>query len=364
MASKAKKSDENKVKKIKARPAWDDSTSDVSALKATKEELERRKRIHQSHNRLGEPTEEGLASPSTSASPSASTMSLLLNPTPEAIKRRSAILKEIIGNSNDLRRVLARSDKAIDQVKDKFGDDPKRFTGVPNLTAAPTTFSPRQRWTSWSQPDVALRVYHCRCRAALQDSFNPPSVLFSPAGIKDERLAQLPQLALNEKDDFTDGSMEESAVEASPPHYMPSLSSNDLSVVMESLEKEISAYEEATGKPARPLSQFPKGNAQSLTGFTATLVDSLARLTKYLKESQVQLDFEVKVRGQLLMTLEQQQALIDTLSSDVLRVQEELLGYVHQFHEHRIQSEKQTMELQDKVDALLGAKAGDAVASS
>eukprot|EP00118_Oscarella_pearsei_P009531 m.55249 g.55249 ORF g.55249 m.55249 type:complete len:189 (+) comp34452_c0_seq23:325-891(+) len=166
-------------------------------------------------------------------------MSLLLNPTPEAIKRRSAILKEIIGNSNDLRRVLARSDKAIDQVKDKFGDDPKRFTGVPNLTAAPTTFSPRQR-------------------AALQDSFNPPSVLFSPAGIKDERLAQLPQLALNEKDDFTDGSMEESAVEASPPHYMPSLSSNDLSVVMESLEKEISAYEEATGKPARPLSQFPK----------------------------------------------------------------------------------------------------------
>eukprot|EP00118_Oscarella_pearsei_P009527 m.55157 g.55157 ORF g.55157 m.55157 type:complete len:53 (+) comp34452_c0_seq12:56-214(+) len=48
MASKAKKSDENKVKKIKARPAWDDSTSDVSALKATKEELVVLLRIYKS----------------------------------------------------------------------------------------------------------------------------------------------------------------------------------------------------------------------------------------------------------------------------------------------------------------------------
>ncbi|XP_065834930.1 spindle and centriole-associated protein 1-like [Oscarella lobularis] len=325
MASKLKRSHEKKSRKPKEKPPWDETTSDVLSLRATQDELERRKQIHQSHNRSRQPIESRPLLTTTPLTPNK--MSQLLNPTPDAIRRRSAIMKEIIGSSNQLRHVLARADRELGDVKDRFGDDPRRYTGIPSLTAAPTSFSPRQR-------------------ATLQDSFNPPSVLFSPAGVRDDRLDRLPQPALND-----DENEEQENDPGSSPSRPLLPSSDDLAVVMDDLEKEIRAYEEATGRPSNESSK--ECDKRSLIGFTATLVDSLARLTRYLKESQLQLAFEVKVRGQLVATLEQQQGLIDTLSSDVLHVQEELLGYVNECREQRNQAEMRTKELQDKVDALL-----------
>ncbi len=40
-----------------------------------------------------------------------------------------------------LQDVLAKSDKALAVVRDLFGDDPRKYRGLPNVTAAPNNSS-------------------------------------------------------------------------------------------------------------------------------------------------------------------------------------------------------------------------------
>ena len=68
--------------------------------------------------------------------------------------------------SLQLQHVLARSDHMLSQVKDMFGDDPRRYTGIPTLTAAPTTLLSKERYSKTSlQPK-------CNCKHILWGLFN------------------------------------------------------------------------------------------------------------------------------------------------------------------------------------------------
>jgi spindle and centriole-associated protein 1 len=70
----------------------------------------------------------------------------------------------------------------LSQVKDMFGDDPRRYTGIPTITAAPSTLAPKER-------------------ATLQDMPVPLSALYSPAGIRNESDTSISRPALNDLED-------------------------------------------------------------------------------------------------------------------------------------------------------------------
>ncbi|XP_074641391.1 spindle and centriole-associated protein 1-like [Tubulanus polymorphus] len=54
-----------------------------------------------------------------------------------AEKKKVALLKEVLHDQEEFHDVISRSDKTIAMVKDLFGDNPRRYTGFPNVTIAP-----------------------------------------------------------------------------------------------------------------------------------------------------------------------------------------------------------------------------------
>ncbi|KAG8431751.1 hypothetical protein GDO86_020099 [Hymenochirus boettgeri] len=116
-------------KKTQARKEWDSSVNDLTVYRATNEELEQRREIHKSknqwaarwelHNKVKKKEHRG---------------------TPDLLENtRLALMKEILSDQYLMNDVLERSDKALAIVKDLFGDAPRRHTGFPNVTIAPSS---------------------------------------------------------------------------------------------------------------------------------------------------------------------------------------------------------------------------------
>ncbi|KAM5281906.1 spindle and centriole-associated protein 1 [Ctenodactylus gundi] len=102
---------------------------------------------------------------------------------------------------------------------------------------------------------------------------------------------------------------------------LPSSRASSLDVLkhmIHEVEHEMEEYERGTGREVRG----PQGG-QGLTGFTLSLVSSLCRLVRYLKESEVQLRKEVETRRQLEQVLGDHQELIDALTAEILFLREE-----------------------------------------
>ncbi|XP_078575453.1 uncharacterized protein LOC144861425 isoform X2 [Branchiostoma floridae x Branchiostoma japonicum] len=116
-------------------PPWDDTTSDLSVHKATDEEVKHRHEVHQSKNldviRL---ENQKMMIQKARARPK----------TPSTVeKRKAALLREVLYDHSQLQDVLSKSDRVMAVVRDLFGDDPKRYTGFPNVTKAPDNPSGR-----------------------------------------------------------------------------------------------------------------------------------------------------------------------------------------------------------------------------
>ncbi|XP_072172600.1 uncharacterized protein [Diadema setosum] len=121
-------------KKQRRLPKWDDTTSDLTVHKLSREELERRHKVHQSSNI--EAVREQLRR-----------QALI-----KARKERSqsegsqvGLLREILYDEKQLNDALAHSDRVMSVVKDLFYDDPKRLRGMPNVTRAPGADGERRR---------------------------------------------------------------------------------------------------------------------------------------------------------------------------------------------------------------------------
>ncbi|XP_010628398.1 spindle and centriole-associated protein 1 isoform X2 [Fukomys damarensis] len=84
------------------------------------------------------------------------------------------------------------------------------------------------------------------------------------------------------------------------------------------VEQQMEDYERCTGREVTGLQ-----GGQGLTGFTLSLVSSLCRLVRYLKESEVQLRKEVETRQQLEQVLGDHRELIDALTAEILLLREE-----------------------------------------
>ncbi|XP_075118621.1 spindle and centriole-associated protein 1 isoform X1 [Leptodactylus fuscus] len=119
-------------KRAQVRQAWDSSIHDLGVHRATPEELAHRHEIHKSKN-------QSLAQWELKKKSLKKEWRRQNGGTPDPLEdRRLALMMEILSDQYQMKDVLERSDRAMAVVKDLFGDAPRRHTGFPNVTMAPS----------------------------------------------------------------------------------------------------------------------------------------------------------------------------------------------------------------------------------
>ncbi|XP_063812877.1 spindle and centriole-associated protein 1 isoform X2 [Pseudophryne corroboree] len=119
-------------KKAAQRQEWDSSVQDLTVHRATPQELEHRHEIHKSKNQYQAQLDlqkRELMKKMRKQHGSSS------DPWEE---KRLALMMEILSDQYQMKDVLERSDRTMAVVKDLFGDAPRRRTGFPNVTMAPS----------------------------------------------------------------------------------------------------------------------------------------------------------------------------------------------------------------------------------
>uniref|UniRef100_A0A9L0TDQ8 Spindle and centriole-associated protein 1 n=1 Tax=Equus caballus TaxID=9796 RepID=A0A9L0TDQ8_HORSE len=119
-----------KKKKTPVKQEWDNTVNDLTAHRATPEDLIRRHEIHKSKNRAlvhWELQEKALRRKWKKQKPEVSNLE----------KRRLSLMKEILSDQYQMQDVLEKSDHLMAAAKDLFVDFPRRRTAFPNVTVAP-----------------------------------------------------------------------------------------------------------------------------------------------------------------------------------------------------------------------------------
>nr|XP_035963059.1 spindle and centriole-associated protein 1 isoform X1 [Halichoerus grypus] len=124
---------------------------------------------------------------------------------------------------------------------------------------------------------------------------------------------------------------------------LPNSNSSSLDVLkhmINEVEHEMEEYERWTGREVKGLQ-----GSQGLTGFTLSLVSSLCRLVRYLKESEVQLRKEVETRQQLEQMLGDHRELIDALTAEILLLREENTATQARLQQYMVTTDEQLIWL-------------------
>ncbi|XP_040836407.1 spindle and centriole-associated protein 1 isoform X1 [Ochotona curzoniae] len=124
---------------------------------------------------------------------------------------------------------------------------------------------------------------------------------------------------------------------------LPSSSNSSLDVLkhmIHEVEHEMEEYERWTGREVKGLQ-----SGQGLTGFTLSLVSSLCRLVRYLKESELQLRKEVETRQQLEKVLGDHRELIDALTSEILLLREANTTIQARLQQYMVSTDEQLISL-------------------
>ncbi|XP_016055711.1 PREDICTED: spindle and centriole-associated protein 1 isoform X2 [Miniopterus natalensis] len=110
--------------------------------------------------------------------------------------------------------------------------------------------------------------------------------------------------------------------------------------MMHEVEHEMEEYERSTGREVKE----PQ-SSQGLTGFTLSLVSSLCRLVRYLKESELQLRKEVETRQKLEQVLGDHRELIDALTAEILLLREENTATQARLQQYMVTTDEQLISL-------------------
>ncbi|XP_040606723.1 spindle and centriole-associated protein 1 isoform X4 [Mesocricetus auratus] len=124
---------------------------------------------------------------------------------------------------------------------------------------------------------------------------------------------------------------------------LPSNNASSLDVLkhmINEVEHEMEEYERWTGREVKGLQ-----GGQGLTGFTLSLVSSLCRLVRYLKESEIQLRKEVETRQQLEQMLGDHRELIDALTAEILLLREEHSTMQARLQQYMVTTDEQLISL-------------------
>ncbi|XP_060598637.1 alpha-protein kinase 1-like [Ruditapes philippinarum] len=126
-----------------------------------------------------------------------------------------------------------------------------------------------------------------------------------------------------------------------PEHNTSNLTLNELRKVLETLEDEVAEYERLTGR--RPPAE--RHRQESFSGYTLAIVDSVTKLTRYLRECELRLHAEITVREQLTQDVVQSKALVDALTSDIIVTQEEFQTMSAEFRKFRQETQAEIARL-------------------
>ncbi|XP_073087775.1 spindle and centriole-associated protein 1 isoform X2 [Manis javanica] len=124
---------------------------------------------------------------------------------------------------------------------------------------------------------------------------------------------------------------------------LPSSNNTSLDVLkgmIQEVEHEMEEYERLTGREVKGLQ-----SSQGLTGFTLSLVSSLCRLVRYLKESELQLRKEVETRRQLEQVLGEHRELIDALTAEILLLRQENTATQARLQQYVVTTDEQLISL-------------------
>ncbi|XP_053759320.1 spindle and centriole-associated protein 1 isoform X2 [Panthera pardus] len=124
---------------------------------------------------------------------------------------------------------------------------------------------------------------------------------------------------------------------------LPNSNNSSLDVLkhmINEVEHEMEEYERCTGREVKGLQ-----SSQGLTGFTLSLVGSLCRLVRYLKESELQLRKEVETRQQLEQMLGDHRELIDALTAEILLLREENTATQARLQQYMVTTDEQLISL-------------------
>ncbi|XP_006773667.1 PREDICTED: spindle and centriole-associated protein 1 isoform X2 [Myotis davidii] len=106
------------------------------------------------------------------------------------------------------------------------------------------------------------------------------------------------------------------------------------------VEHEMEEYERSTGREVKE----PQ-SSQGLTGFTLSLVSSLCRLVRYLKESELQLRKEEETRQKLEQALGDHRELIDALTAEILLLREENTATQARLQQYMVTTDEQLISI-------------------
>ncbi|XP_038227752.1 spindle and centriole-associated protein 1 isoform X2 [Dermochelys coriacea] len=120
-----------------------------------------------------------------------------------------------------------------------------------------------------------------------------------------------------------------------------------LNSMIHEVEHEMEEYERWTGREVQKMQ-----NGHGLTGFTMSLVNTLCRLMRYLKESEMQLRQEAAMRQQLEAVLNEHRALIDALTTEILLVREENAAIQKMFQQYMVVTDEQLISLTQAFKSL------------
>ncbi|XP_019853476.1 PREDICTED: uncharacterized protein LOC109582878 [Amphimedon queenslandica] len=278
-----------KLKNKKRNPpgsGWDNSVTDLSAYRLTPAELERRKASHVSKNLEAARKE--------------------LYETPR-IKSKDSLLLDSSNQISDDDQSQNSPPKQHLLIKAKC------VQGQPNITLAPHILTNKENME----------------RTLLEAQTNQPTAVSSPGGIHDNTLRRPddPPTVLNEVIGDQESPDEDSPDKPNPlyqslvdvkqyqDYIQREATLDSVSMSIRKLQLDM----EELGQEMGVVTDAPRTQGGSLE----SVVNTCTCLMEYLKEAQRQLKEERTLQEQLLMTVEEQQGLMDTMAMDILKLREE-----------------------------------------
>ncbi|NWX36767.1 SPICE protein, partial [Notiomystis cincta] len=191
----------------------------------------------------------------------------------------------------------------------------------PNVPLTPTTVSPSLDQSALNATSVIKRT-HSRLRNEDEESLDFGDTVrqvLNPNLRKQKQIAakmkrrQAAQHSARQKRGDSPANLIQTDLQRD---NKPSL--DVLNHMIHEVERELEEYERCTGREVQK-----KERSEGLSGFTLSLVNSLCRLMRYLKETEMQLLVKEKMRQQQEQMLNEHRELIDALTAEVLQVREE-----------------------------------------
>uniref|UniRef100_A0A8C3XLT2 Spindle and centriole-associated protein 1 n=1 Tax=Chelydra serpentina TaxID=8475 RepID=A0A8C3XLT2_CHESE len=299
-------------------------------------------------------------------------------------KRKLALMREILSDQYQLQDVLERSDQAMAVVKDLFGDAPRRHTGFPNVTMAPhcdlessqgpivqksdpptqlsilseSIMDPQVIYSLYGLYSISLNATRVvqRVHSRLQnedeeqtsDSYCSVTQVLNPNPRKQKQLST--KVKRNQTAQMASKQRRNDSLANAVSFELPSGNKSSLDVLnrmIHEVEHEMEEYERRTGREVQRMQ-----NGHGLTGFTMSLVNTLCRLMRYLKESEMQLRQEAAMRQQLEGVLNEHRALIDALTTEILLVREENAAIQKRLQQYMVVTDEQLISLTQAFKSL------------